>query len=157
MPAKAKPHCRKGHLLSGENLYLWVSPKSGQRIRHCQICTKAYRRERYLLLRESQIASVQAWRRADPERTKRTDRKQALRRYGVTPEQYDELLANQSGGCAICCQPCVSGMRLAVDHDHETGVVRGLLCMKCNRGLGLFCDQENLLNAAISYLQRTNA
>lgn len=80
-------------------------------------------------------------------------------KYGITSEQYDELLASQGGVCAICGQPERSKSRnghllkLAVDHDHETGTVRGLLCDRCNRGLGFFGDDPERLAAAIAYLQ----
>lgn len=53
--------------------------------------------------------------------------------YGLTIEEYDNLLEFQGGGCAICGKPCASGKRLAVDHDHTTGEVRALLCMRCNK------------------------
>lgn len=73
-------------------------------------------------------------------------------KYGITPEQYEDLSEKQNGGCAICQRPCPSGRRLAVDHDHETGRVRGLLCMDCNQGLGKFGDDISRLKAAVQYL-----
>lgn len=75
-------------------------------------------------------------------------------RYGITVEEYDRLLVLQEGVCAICKRPCPSGKRLAVDHSHETGEVRGLLCRKCNRGIGLFHDSLDLLKSALTYLDR---
>lgn len=76
-----------------------------------------------------------------------------LRYYGITIEQYEILLKNQNGGCAICFSPTGSnGKRLSVDHNHETGEVRGLLCDDCNTGLGKFKDNPNLLAIAINYL-----
>lgn len=62
-------------------------------------------------------------------------RNSALRsRYGITTEQYDEMLAEQAGVCAICGNP-PKKRRLYVDHDHDTGRVRGLLCAHCNSSL----------------------
>jgi len=91
---------------------------------------------------------------ADPERSKAIVRKSQLKRwYGLTPEDYDALLEKQNGVCAICKQVCVSGRRLAVDHDHITGKVRGLLCCKCNRGLGNFGDDVSRIKQALEYLQ----
>src|ERR1043166_7904386 len=52
--------------------------------------------------------------------------------YGMTLEQYDAILAEQSGVCAICTQKCSTGRRLAVDHDHIAKIIRGLLCANCN-------------------------
>ena len=57
------------------------------------------------------------------------------KRYGITVEEYDALLAAQDGCCAICRKPPREGSRLYVDHDHETNQVRGLLCPSCNTSL----------------------
>lgn len=54
-------------------------------------------------------------------------------RFGMTLEEYDELFDGQGGVCAICGGSNPDGRRLAVDHDHETGEIRGLLCYRCNR------------------------
>lgn len=77
-----------------------------------------------------------------------------LRTYGLTVEEYDEILETQGGVCAICQNECATGRRLAVDHDHETGIVRGLLCHTCNLGLGALKDDLSLLEAAAKYLIR---
>lgn len=78
--------------------------------------------------------------------------------YGITPEQYNTLHIDQGGVCAICGQQETKihkGVKvdLCVDHDHETGKVRGLLCAMCNHGLGNFKDNTELLTNAIDYLQ----
>lgn len=91
-------------------------------------------------------------------------RKSNLKRhYGLTIETYEALLSAQGHACAICRDPvkdCMPGEGLrgrsaTVDHDHDTGAVRGILCVKCNSGLGQFRDDENFLRAAISYLNRS--
>src|SRR5688572_9957760 len=70
-----------------------------------------------------------------------SNRKSYLKRkYGITVEQYDELLAAQGGVCAICTSPPRDDISLHVDHDHETGERRGLLCFRCNNALGDFGD-----------------
>jgi len=75
------------------------------------------------------------------------------RQYGITLAQYDDMLEQQDYKCAICGnEDEVEGRKLAVDHCHTTGKVRGLLCGKCNRGLGLFYDNKALLEKAIKYL-----
>jgi len=73
--------------------------------------------------------------------------------YGITQAQYDEMLEKQNGKCAICNNPDeVEDRKLAIDHCHTTGRIRGLLCGKCNRGLGfIFKDNPDLLLKAISY------
>lgn len=80
-------------------------------------------------------------------------RAKLLRLFGLTVEEFDALLDAQGGACAICESPCRTGKRLAVDHDHGTGDVRGLLCAACNRGLGYFRDDPNLLVRAAAYLK----
>mgnify|MGYP000094078581 FL=1 len=68
------------------------------------------------------------------------------------------MLEAQDYKCAICGnEDEVEGRRLAIDHCHSTGDVRGLLCGKCNRGLGLFYDNQELLNKAIQYLKQSLA
>jgi hypothetical protein len=80
------------------------------------------------------------------------------RRLGIEPHQYDEMLAEQGGVCAICNGLCdirtVTGVQknLAVDHDHETGDIRGLLCTRCNTAIGLFDDDTERLAKAREYL-----
>jgi hypothetical protein len=81
-------------------------------------------------------------------------RAQRLRAYGITVEQFESMLAKQGGGCAICGQANGPGRgeRLHVDHCHSTGRVRGLLCLKCNHGIGNFSDDTSRMRAAIRYL-----
>lgn len=90
--------------------------------------------------------------------TRDSRRNWKLRRYGLTLADYDALCAAQDGLCALCGQ--TQGWArlhdLAVDHNHATGRVRGLLCHKCNVGLGHFEDSVDLLQKAIEYLLRTD-
>lgn len=74
------------------------------------------------------------------------------RTYGITPERYAELLFLQNGVCAICKMIAKPGKRLHVDHDHETGEIRGLLCVSCNAAIGHLRDDPLLLEAARLYL-----
>ena len=77
-----------------------------------------------------------------------------LRRFGMTLPEYDSLVVAQGGRCAICLKesPGSRYNRFAVDHDHKTGKVRGLLCRACNTGLGFFEDDQKLLMSAMRYL-----
>lgn len=75
-----------------------------------------------------------------------------VRKYGITADEYDRRLDEQGGGCKICGKK-LQRVRLAVDHNHKTGKVRGILCENCNRGLGIFKDDPNLLRSAIEYLE----
>ena len=78
-------------------------------------------------------------------------------KYGITLEDYDEMLNQQNGCCAICGSndPGGPGKRFVVDHNHQTKEVRGLLCNSCNRALGYFQDSPSILSKALNYL-RTN-
>jgi hypothetical protein len=95
---------------------------------------------------------LKVWREANPD----YDRERSLwKNYGLTIEGYNAIFKSQGGRCAICLQKEVSGKRskrLAVDHCHETGRIRGLLCQRCNRALGLLKDDKNVLANAITYL-----
>jgi len=87
---------------------------------------------------------------------RRSYHKTNAKRYGLTAEEYDEILMAQDGRCAVCrSEP--GHRRLAIDHDHITGLVRGLLCHLCNSMLGHGRDNPVLLQAGIEYLARHSA
>lgn len=103
--------------------------------------------------------------RSDSERAAQR-RRQLKRLFGITVDQYAEMLAAQGGLCAICRQPETvpnrrspderfhrDGCSLSVDHDHATGAIRGLLCSGCNGGLGRFKDSVASLRLAAEYLE----
>ena len=83
------------------------------------------------------------------------DRSNYLQRtFGITPEQYDEMYAEQEGCCAICgVHQSEVTRRFAVDHDHQTGKVRALLCQPCNTGIGLLQDNYDTILRAADYLR----
>jgi CRISPR/Cas system-associated protein Cas10 (large subunit of type III CRISPR-Cas system) len=87
-------------------------------------------------------------------------RRKTLKRYGISLEHYDQLFEKQGGLCAICENPERRVSRsgevkpLVVDHDHETGRVRGLLCHDCNIALGLIEDNPEIAKAMVRYLKR---
>lgn len=93
------------------------------------------------------------------EKMRDTDKYRAihlLSNFGITPDEYNAMYQAQDGVCAICQQPETTAGKtfLAVDHDHKTGVIRGLLCGNCNKGLGYLRDDSALLARAINYLDR---
>lgn len=78
--------------------------------------------------------------------------------YGLTIEDFDKIFISQDGRCAICGAYQIENAKgyemLCVDHNHSTGTVRGLLCRKCNAGIGQLKDNIHLLENAISYLKK---
>jgi len=74
------------------------------------------------------------------------------RKYGITVAEYEEQLTQQNGKCYICKRPCATGKRLAVDHDHHTNRIRGLLCYRCNRFLISHNDDPEILQRVFDYL-----
>jgi hypothetical protein len=74
-------------------------------------------------------------------------------RQGITKDQYNIVFDIQKGKCAICKKPSKDGSSLAMDHNHKTNEFRGLLCKKCNRALGLFGDNIDVLTNAVIYLK----
>ena len=73
-------------------------------------------------------------------------------KYAMRVCHYENLSVQQGGVCAICRSACATGKRLAVDHAHDTGKIRGLLCMGCNTSLGKLKDSPTVLASALRYL-----
>ena len=95
-------------------------------------------------------AQIRADRAANPDRYKNVELK---RKYGITLDQYKQMEYDQDSKCAICLGSDPKGNGTwHVDHCHDTGKVRALLCNTCNQGLGQFKDDPDLLLAAIAYL-----
>ena len=107
----------------------------------CREYERNYHRERYATDPEYRQRHCDAarWRRR-------------LVKYGITRAQYEALLAGQDGRCGICEDQI--GENLRVDHDHDTGKVRGLLCQNCNSGLGLFRENIRVMLNAIEYVTK---
>ena len=97
------------------------------------------------------------WQEQHPRQSAKHKRDHHLRKkFGITVEESERLLAQQGGVCAICRQPIsdVRGYAPHVDHDHATQRIRGILCIRCNNGLGLFKSDPHRLRAAADYLER---
>lgn len=111
------------------------------------------RRRAYADENRELLAAKQRERRLrDPVRSENIWRKSYYKtHYGMTPEQFDEMVRNQGGKCAICGadKPGGRGARFHVDHDHVTGTVRGLLCVRCNMKLGWY---EKYQSEVMDYL-----
>lgn len=160
--------CTKcGESKSRSDFYKMPGMRDGHR-NDCITCNLAAQAKRRAADPETNRERVRQWQRANPERVKAkqaeyqadgrksiSNRKSHLKRkYSMTIEEYDEMLAGQGGGCAICGRPPRPDISLHVDHDHATGKIRALLCFRCNNALGDFLDDETLLREAARYLAR---
>lgn len=107
------------------------------------------------LHRKNNLEKHKETRRVHYQKNPETYRRYNLDRYGVSPEEYDAMLSDQGGGCACCgAKTNKNGKRLFVDHCHESGIIRGILCMKCNSGIGSLGDSVEGLRRALAYLAR---
>ena len=80
-------------------------------------------------------------------------RKQRLKKYGITQETYDKMLTEQNNCCKICGRNQTEvKQRFCVDHNHKTGIVRSLLCHRCNSAIGLLYDDVDIIKIAVKYL-----
>lgn len=138
-----------------QNKHKWSPRTREQRDRY-----NAERRRKYAECeaeRQKARNAAKRWQEANPERRLA----QRLRKYGITPDEYRKMLNDQRGGCAICGSGIAgegrSGGRMHVDHCHDTGRVRGLLCANCNHGIGKFKDDPSLLIKAAVYLRDRQA
>lgn len=124
-----------------------------------KLATEFYMRDkktgrRHSACKECDKARVKARHQTNPQRTKNNDLK---RMYGITLQEHQEMYENQSGRCAICKKEGDGKWKkLCVDHDHETGKVRQLLCRRCNMVLGQVYDNISLLEEHIKYLKKHN-
>ena len=75
--------------------------------------------------------------------------------YGISVEDYEQMLEDQNGGCYICGKKPEGKRALDIDHDHTTGKVRGLLCSNHNRALGLLGDDISLMLRSVEYLVKS--
>ncbi|KKK52111.1 hypothetical protein LCGC14_3108200 [marine sediment metagenome] len=105
--------------------------------------------------RDRSRKKAREWAVANPEKYRTNMRKYKLSGYGLTLDAYNALLVGQSNKCAICKSHSPPNTFL-IDHDHSSGAVRGLLCRKCNTGLGMFEDSVETLTLALKYIQRNN-
>jgi|SRR5665647_463431 len=116
----------------------------------------AYNAAYYAAHREQGAVRAVAYRATHREEISRQQRDSRLRRqYGLLPDEWDAMFAAQGNGCAICqtTEPGGKYNQWHTDHDHDTGLTRGLLCHNCNVGIGHFRDDPAHLMAAIRYLQ----
>lgn len=131
----------------------------------CKSCRAVRDKERYIAIQNNPVsrkhcqttqAKLARARYSTPEGRKKAKNYALKHKFGITLVEYERILKEQNGLCAICKQPAAlqnpKNMRLHVDHDHSNGRVRGLLCLRCNTGLGMFNDSVEIVEAAFRYL-----
>ena len=155
------PKCEKNKPLGD----FWKAAKeSDGKFYCCKICGNAIARDSYYRHNKIRYKRSQAWKKANPEKVREQNRRAVKRgstlryMYGITREDFNKILLDQGGKCAICNR-LFSNRRKStkphVDHEHEKKKrVRGLLCDACNNGIGRFNDRIDLLLSAVEYLRR---
>jgi hypothetical protein len=133
----------------------------------CKACAKAYSKARYDADPKAAHARYKAWKARNPKRVKELAKQWAHAnrhnwyyrhikyKYGLSKARYLQMIADQSGHCKMCPVEHTDSVKLHVDHDHTTGLVRGLLCVDCNALLGHAHDNESILFNAIEYLRQS--
>ena len=147
--------CRKIKLFSD----FYKRTENGQPKSICKECDKRKRKIYYRKNKNRQDKSSKKWYFKNKQKADRKSKDWSLRRdFDITIEDYENILKNQNNKCALCEKSETikrNGkiLSLAVDHDHRTGKIRGLLCFHCNTAIGKFKDDIGLLLKTISYLQ----
>jgi hypothetical protein len=159
-------HCRIcGELRPLTDFHRASTARDGHR-GECKDCFREISRARYKANPDAAKERARLWQQENPERhranqrarrqrpeVKAREREGHLRRkFQLTAEQYEEMLSAQRGVCAICGREPKPGKALHVDHNHETGAVRGLVCFSCNSALGNLHEDEQRISALLTYL-----
>jgi len=113
----------------------------------------AFRREYYRQDPKKFQKRTKKWQLANPEKFKLMCRRSNLKRtWGLTLEQKAQIVKSQNNRCAICSN--IFQNKICIDHDHNTGKIRQLLCVACNAGIGNFKENILILKSAISYIEK---
>lgn len=149
--------------LPASSFYSNKATKTGLTV-YCKICSlseqqKYYptkrlnERKKYAVNPAKSLLKNKKWRKDNPEKLALLFRARNLKKYKLSLADYESICVKQGHVCSICKKPELTKKKfLAVDHDHNTGKIRGLLCLKCNTGLGHFKDSADLLVLAAEYL-----
>jgi len=141
-----------GETKSVAEFYRDKSTRDGLQTR-CKVCQATAKRERVRANPEKSAAQYRKWYVNNNEKVVANNWK---RNYGITPEEYAKMFVDQGGRCAGCGRRQNEfKVRLGVDHNHETGEIRGLLCKGCNLALGHVMENTDTLRQLIGYLEDT--
>lgn len=138
----------------------WAKHEYEESFSRCPICVKERRIETDHKHKKTRDADKKRWRDNNKKRIKELTLKY---RYNITVEKFDEMVKDQNNLCAVCKKPETlvykktnKVMDLAVDHNHLTGKVRGLLCSKCNQGYGCLQESEETITNLLEYHRKYN-
>lgn len=137
--------------------YQKTKPERNRKTKEWAEANREKRRDyskRYALKNKDRCAAAtRAWYQKNREHALKMGRERNLKRfYGLTMEQFNQILKSQKGKCLIC-KLKITAKTPHVDHCHKTGAVRGILCNNCNSGLGMFKDCKKRLLSAMEYLE----
>ncbi|MEY2423977.1 MAG: hypothetical protein QOI95_4044 [Acidimicrobiaceae bacterium] len=152
-----------------DDFYRSAGMRDGHR-NDCKSCNLAAKKRRYDADPQLEIARVKKWQQANADRLNAyrrvhnatPERKRALRNgyyrrtFGITADDVDAMIEKQGGKCIICGRTPERLASWHVDHCHDTGVVRGILCIDCNQGIGKFHEDPERLRAAADYLESSS-
>lgn len=149
-----------------EDFWSFVNDMVERPSKQYQICrkdlSKGYSKDNCFwkeqIINDDKAAVMREYRKQNPDKFHKYELKKS---HNLTVEEYDQLLKKQNHVCAICFKPehvihLGKPRRMAVDHCHETGKIRGLLCTNCNKLLGHAKDNKQILGQAIAYLNQTS-
>lgn len=131
-----------------------ASELSSRRANKCRTCRNAYHREWRRRNAEAHRATVKRY-RTSAKGAATTHARLLRAKYGLRPDDFERMLSEQGSACAICREAFADNAPPCIDHCHDTGRVRGLLCRACNAALGGFGDDSAIVTAALAYLTRT--
>lgn len=130
----------------------------------CSVCgpvkigrTKRVKDKTYYSCSTKDKEFVQNWKNNNPESfnasVKKRNDKYRITKYKISVEDFNKMISEQNNNCKLCLNELKPGKGTAIDHCHATGNVRGILCLECNIGLGMFKDNIQTLRNAINYLK----
>ena len=141
----SKTHCKHGHEFNSENTY-----RDNKNRRYCKLCRSRWAKDNIGKKRIYYKKWYDKWSKVPNNVWNKTIRSN----YGITSDNYREIYEKQEGRCAICRNDIKFRTKYThIDHNHHTGKVRGLLCNKCNTGLGKFNDDLKILQSALDYIK----
>lgn len=158
MPSSSSKICVKCHQRKDLNFFGKNSSSGDGKQYRCKECINALHKEQYWLdlpkHRARSRKKSRVSRLSNPEKHRANNASRDRKRlYGISTEIFQHMLKDQDGMCKICGTQEPGGNGWHVDHNHYTGIVRGVLCGRCNMGLGLFGDSIENLQKAIVYLR----